>query len=445
MMAELQFYNTLGRKKQIFKPIKPELVRMYVCGPTVYSDPHIGNARPAVVFDLVYRVLRRNYGEDSVIYVRNITDVDDKIIDESKKRNIPTSVLVNEVARTYKKNLEDLNVLSPDFEPKVTDNINEIITLISSIIDNGCAYEKGGHVFFNISKYKEYGKLSNQNLDHLIKGVRIEVSKEKNNPLDFVLWKPDDNGWDSTWAKGRPGWHIECSAMALKYLGETFDIHGGGIDLVFPHHENEIAQSFCSTHKPVANFWIHNNLINIDNEKMSKSLGNILTINSLLEKWDGNVIRLSILSSHYRSEMNWNDSLLVETEEKIKKWSNAVRDVSEPVDPDESFFEFLYDDLNTPEALAFLSKLAQKAHGGDLLSARKLLGGTLFLGLDLKRFYEKQKDNSISDEDVKQSIILRSEYRIKNNFIKSDEIRDYLKTKGIILNDAQDTTTWYRS
>jgi len=375
MMAELQFYNTLGRKKQIFKPIKPELVRMYVCGPTVYSNPHIGNARPAVVFDLVYRVLRRNYGEDSVIYVRNITDVDDKIIDESKKRNIPTSVLVNEVTRTYKKNLEDLNVLSPDFEPKVTDNINEIITLISSIIDNGCAYEKGGHVFFNISKYKEYGKLSNQNLDHLIKGVRIEVSKEKNNPLDFVLWKPDDNGWDSPWGKGRPGWHIECSAMTLKYLGETFDIHGGGIDLVFPHHENEIAQSFCSTHKPVANFWIHNNLINIDNEKMSKSLGNILTINSLLEKWDGNVIRLSILSSHYRSEMNWNDSLLVETEEKIKKWSNAVRDVLEPIDPDESFFEFLYDDLNTPEALAFLSKLAQKAHCGDLLSARKLLGG----------------------------------------------------------------------
>lgn len=445
-MSELKFYNTLGREKQVFNPINPKLVRMYVCGPTVYNDPHIGNARPAIVFDILYRVLCKKYSKGFVLYVRNITDVDDKIINESKKRNISVKVLTDEITKIYHDNLRDLNVLPPNIEPKVTESIDEIISMITFLIEKGYAYEKDGHVFFDVSKNDEYGQLSNQKIDALFKGVRVEVSKEKKDALDFVLWKPDEeNGWDSPWGKGRPGWHIECSAMSLKYLGETFDIHGGGIDLVFPHHENEIAQSTCVSHKPMANFWIHNNLINLNNEKMSKSLGNVLTINSTLEKWDGNVIRLAMISSHHRSEINWNEPLLVETQEKLKKWSDAVREVSEPVDPDECFFEFLYDDLNTPKALAYLSKLVNKVNSGDSLSAQKLLGGALYLGIDLKRFYEKINNSSMSDEKIKEYIELRLKYRNEKNFAESDKIRDNLKSQGVILNDGEAGTTWRRS
>ncbi len=418
---------------------------MYVCGPTVYSDPHIGNSRPAIVFDILYRILCKIYGKDSVLYVRNITDVDDKIITESKKRNIKISILTDEVTKIYHNNLKDLNVLNPNIEPKVTENIDEIIKIISSLIEKGYAYERNGNVYFDVSKYDKYGELSNQKRDELLKGVRIDISEDKKDSLDFVLWKSDDeNYWNSPWGKGRPGWHIECTAMSLKYLGETFDIHGGGIDLVFPHHENEIAQGVCCSDNPVANFWVHNNLINLNNEKMSKSLGNILTINSVLDKWDGNVIRLAMISSHYRSEVNWNEKLLIDTSEKLKKWSNCTRDVLNPIDPDDSFFESLYDDLNTPKALAHLSKLYSKAKGGDSVSAQALLGGALFLGIDLKAFYEKTNSGAISAEEIEKNIELRLKYRKNKDFKKSDEIRDKLRAEGVILNDNDNGTTWYR-
>jgi cysteinyl-tRNA synthetase len=444
-MSDLLFFNTLIRKKQVFKPIKPELVRMYVCGPTVYSEPHIGNARPAIVFDLLYRVLCKKYGKDSVLYVRNITDVDDKIIQRAKELSIANEQLVKDVTDTYHNNLKSLNVLSPNIEPKVTEHINEIIDFISALIEKDYAYEKDGQVFFNISKYKEYGKLSNQNLDALLKGVRIEIAEEKQEAVDFVLWKPDlENGYNSPWGIGRPGWHIECSTMSHKYLGETFDIHGGGVDLVFPHHENEIAQSVCYTDKPMANFWIHNNLIKIDNEKMSKSLGNVLTINSILEKWDGNVIRLAMLSSHYRSEINWNNDLLENTFEKIIKWANVIKDVKETAEPDADFFQDLFDDLNTPKAIAYISALYKKAQAGDIISAQKLLGATEFLGLELKNFYKKHTAASISETQIEKLISERNEHRKDHNFEKADEIRGFLKKEGVELHDQDEITTWSR-
>ncbi|HMO78802.1 MAG TPA: cysteine--tRNA ligase [Candidatus Paceibacterota bacterium] len=446
-MSDLYFFNTLNRKKELFIPIKDDFVKMYVCGPTVYGDPHIGNARPAIVFDLLYRVLIKKYGIKNVVYVRNITDVDDKINNEVKKQKISHEVLIKNVTKVYHDNLKDLCVLSPNFEPKVSEHIKEIISFISGLIEKKYAYIKNEHVFFDVSKYAEYGKLSNQNLSDLIDGVRIEISKDKEDSNDFVLWKPSDSetiGWESPWGYGRPGWHIECSAMSLKYLGETFDIHGGGIDLVFPHHENEIAQSTCLTDKKMANFWIHNGLININNEKMSKSLGNFLTVNSLLEKWDGAIIRLALISSHYRSQINWTDDLLKETKEKITKWSNAIKNVSIAKDPEESFFAFLYDDLNTPKALAYLSNLYKLALGGDIDSAEKLLGGAMFLGIDLKAFYKKLESNSISDLEVQKNIDLRNKYRAENDFVKADQIRVFLKEKGIDLLDKNDKTDWIR-
>ena len=305
-----KIYNTLTKEKELFQPLDRQSIKMYVCGPTVYSYAHIGNARPAVVFDVLYRFLKNIYPE--VIYVRNITDVDDKINEAAKKINKPIASITKKYTDIYHQDMKSLGVLSPNHEPRVTDNISQIISMIQKILDNKKAYINDNHVLFDITSFDQYGKLSNRNTDEMLSGARVEVADYKKNPGDFVLWKPsnkDEPGWDSPWGFGRPGWHIECSSMVETYLGEEIDIHGGGQDLIFPHHENEIAQS-CSAHnnKIYARYWVHNGYLNMEGEKMSKSLGNIITVKELLEQYDGEVIRLALLSTHYRKPINFGES-----------------------------------------------------------------------------------------------------------------------------------------
>ncbi|MBQ8651539.1 MAG: cysteine--tRNA ligase [Alphaproteobacteria bacterium] len=320
---KLKLYNTLSGKIEEFKPIDPNHVKMYVCGPTVYDRPHIGNARSAVIFDLLYRVLKYLYPK--VTYVRNITDIDDKIYKAAKERSISIEQLTNENIKIYHEDMRALNLLDPDIEPRATDHIPDIIEYIENLIEHKKAYVSNNHVYFDISQYEQYGRLSKKKIGDLISGARVQVSENKKSPLDFVLWKPADEnfdyGWDSPWGRGRPGWHIECSVMASKYLGRTFDIHGGGIDLVFPHHENEIAQS-CAINpcEPMANYWIHNGHLNVNGKKMSKSLGNFYTVRDLLDKYDGDVIRLCLLMTHYSSPMNFSFDTLNAARSIMKKW-----------------------------------------------------------------------------------------------------------------------------
>ncbi|MDR2074596.1 MAG: cysteine--tRNA ligase, partial [Holosporales bacterium] len=326
----LRIRNTLSGKIEDFKPVDCNNVRMYVCGPTVYDRAHLGNARPAVVFDVLYRILKKLYS--NVTYVRNITDVDDKIYARAIEKGISITDLTEETTRMYHSDTEALNVLLPDAEPKATDHIKEMIDLISVLIESKHAYVSNNHVYFDVSSFRDYGKLSRKNTDELLSGARVDISEHKKSSLDFVLWKPTDEnfkvGWKSPWGIGRPGWHIECSAMSLKYLGEFFDIHGGGIDLIFPHHENEIAQSCAiSGRQSMAKYWIHNGHLTVDGEKMSKSLGNFFTVHELLEKYDGEVIRLSLLMSNYSSPLNFSYSLLEQAKNMLDRWYNSIKNI----------------------------------------------------------------------------------------------------------------------
>jgi len=325
-MTSLNIFNTLSNKKEEFLPIDKNKIGMYVCGPTVYDLPHVGNARPLVVFDVLYRILKNNYGKNKVTYVRNITDVDDKIIATSKAKSIKIENLTNKITRTFHNDCKYLNCLKPNFEPKATENISEMLKMISNSIKKNHAYEEKKHVYFSVSSFKDYGKLSNKNMEQLVAGSRVEISKYKKDPLDFVLWKPseeNDPGWESPWGRGRPGWHLECSAMGEKYLGKNFDIHGGGLDLIFPHHENEIAQSRCANNiSSYANYWMHNGFVIFDKGKMSKSTGNIISINNLSKKYNGQVVRLALLSSHYKQPLLWNEKLINECKKTLNKWYN---------------------------------------------------------------------------------------------------------------------------
>jgi cysteinyl-tRNA synthetase len=329
-MNNLTISNSLTRSKDLFKPINPKKISMYVCGPTVYDNPHVGNARSLVVFDLLYRVLNKLYGKDNVTYVRNITDVDDKIIEAAKQKNVSIEKITNDVTKIFHQNTKDLNCLTPSVEPKATEHIKEMIDMISSLIKKKLAYENKGHVYFLISGFKDYGKLSNKKIDELVAGSRVEVSDLKKNPLDFILWKPalsDEPGWESPWGRGRPGWHLECSVMSEKYLGKEFDIHGGGLDLLFPHHENEIAQSCANnSSKILANYWVHNGFLTMKKEKMSKSVGNIETITEVLENYNGQVIRLALLSAHYKQPLDWNNNLLEQSKTNLEKWYELYDD-----------------------------------------------------------------------------------------------------------------------
>ena len=446
-MSNLLLTNSLTKKKEIFKPINQNKISMYACGPTVYDSPHVGNARSLVVFDVLFRVLKFIYGS-KVNYVRNITDVDDKIIEASKQKNKNIKEITNEITKIFHQNCESLNCLKPTVEPKATDHIKEMITMSLSLIEKGFAYVNQGHVYFDINSFKDYGKLSNKNLDELKSGSRIEVSDLKKHPMDFVLWKPskdkEDLGWESPWGRGRPGWHLECSVMSEKYLGKNFDIHGGGLDLIFPHHENEIAQS-CSNNnsKSFANYWIHNGFVTINNEKMSKSLGNIITISEAVSKFSGQVVRLALLSAHYSQPLDWNDQLLRNQESVLNKWYSLYTDVKENnFDID----EILLDDLNTPGFIAKIHELYNSASKGDNEKKIKFNQACRLLGLFnvSKNEWEnfKKKKIKVSEKYIMEKIDARSKAKDKGDFTLADKIREELLSNGILIEDQKDKTIW---
>ena len=383
MSLDIFLTNNLTNKKEKFIPQDKNNVRMYVCGPTVYDDPHIGNARPVVVFDILFKILKNKY--PSVTYVRNITDVDDKIIKSSKENNISISELTKKITQSFNEDCIYLNCEKPNHEPKATEHISEMIEMISELIKKGFAYENNKHVYFEVQKFKDYGQLSNKKLDELVAGSRIEVSDNKKNPEDFVLWKPseiDEPSWNAPWGKGRPGWHLECSAMSKKYLGKEFDIHGGGVDLLFPHHENEIAQSRCANDSKVfANYWLHNAFITMSNEKMAKSQGNILKIKDFRNNKSGQVLRMALMSAHYRQPLDWNDKLLEECENTISKWYNVYLNIKTKSKISDETLKPLLDDLNTPGYIANLHKLYEKASKGSDEDKKLFISACHFIGL----------------------------------------------------------------
>ena len=401
MTEDLIFFNTLSNKKETFIPIDTNKVGMYVCGPTVYDFPHIGNARPLVVFDVLFRILKKVYGKNKVTYVRNITDIDDKIIESSKKNKKSIKELTQIITKSFHEDCQYLNCFNPTYEPKATEHVKEMIDMVRNLLKNNHAYENQKHVYFSVSSFKKYGRLSNKNSEELIVGSRVEVSKYKKDPLDFVLWKPaedNDPGWDSPWGRGRPGWHLECSVMSEKFLGKKFDIHGGGLDLVFPHHENEIAQSCCANKiENFANFWLHNGFVTFNKEKMSKSLGNIVTISKLRENINGQVIRLALLSSHYKQPLDWNEKLIKESQSTLDKWYSQFEKI-ESGELHNDLLRPLLEDLNTPEYISKLHSLYEQSSKGNKSSKVKFLTACNLIGLleEDKKSWEKiffSKDN----------------------------------------------------
>ena len=434
---ELKLYDTLTREKRVFHPIDPARVRMYVCGPTVYDYAHIGNARPVIVFDVLFRLMRHLYGADHVTYVRNITDVDDKINARAAERGISIRDLTEETYKNFKADVTALGCLPPTVEPRATEHIEEMKALIERLVAGGHAYVAEDHVLFSVPSMKDYGRLSNRSLDEMIAGARVEVAPYKKDVTDFVLWKPSkegEPGWPSPCGiktPGRPGWHIECSAMSWKHLGETFDIHGGGIDLVFPHHENEIAQSRCAFHTGVmANYWMHNGFLQVEGEKMSKSLGNFVTIHELLKDWPGEVVRLNMLRTHYRQPMDWTVKGLEESWKILASWTDgpefsASKDekIAQPV------LNALCDDLNTPQMIAALHSLSDKS---QLAASLRALGFT----------QRPESKRQIDSGKVESLIAARNDARKSKNFKESDRIRDELAAMGVVIKDSKDGTSW---
>jgi len=450
----MKIYNTLSRKKEEFKPQVKGVVKMYVCGVTPYSDAHIGHAMSYINFDVIRRYLV--FKGHKVSYVQNITDIDDKIITRAGSRGITTKELAEEYTASFKRDMEALNVLPPDITPKATEEIDKILEVVKGLVDKDYAYESGGSVYFRVSKMADYGKLSNRDLDQMRAGTRIEHGQEKEDPMDFVLWKaskPGEPSWDSPWGPGRPGWHIECSAMSMKYLGDTLDIHGGGQDLIFPHHENEIAQSECFTDKPFVRYWMHNGLLQLGEEKMSKSLGNLITIKEALDRYSADAIRLFVLNSNYRSPLKFSEEALEAAEggaERLMRVAN--RDIikeEETIDVNDyrrRFTEAMDDDFNTPQALGTLFDLAREINqaadeGKGYARANEMLielAGNI-LGLRL----EADKKVAVSPEleiMVNELINKRNQYRKQKNWQKADEVRDKLLKMGVTLEDAPQGT-----
>ena len=448
MSLDIFLTNNLTNKKEKFIPKDKNNVRMYVCGPTVYDDPHIGNARPVVVFDILFKILKNKYS--NVTYVRSITDVDDKRIKSSKENNISISELTKKITQSFNEDCIYLNCEQPNHEPKATEHISEMIEMISELIKKGFAYENNKHVYFEVKKFKDYGQLSNKKLDELVAGSRIEVSDNKKNPEDFVLWKPseaDEPSWDSPWGKGRPGWHLECSAMSKKYLGNEFDVHGGGVDLLFQHHENEIAKSRCANDSKVfANYWLHNAFITMSNEKMAKSQGNILKIKDFRNNKSGQVLRMALMSAHYRQPLDWNDKLLEECENTISKWYNVYLNIKTKLKISDEILKPLLDDLNTPGYIANLHKLYEKAAKGSDEDKILFISACNFIGLlnETKEDWLKFKKNkvSISENEILIKINQRNEARVNKNYKEADKIRDELLDKGVLIEDKDGKTTW---
>ncbi|MEA2758820.1 MAG: cysteinyl-tRNA synthetase [Methylobacteriaceae bacterium] len=461
---ELRLYNTLTRKKARFEPIDPRNVRVYACGPTVYDHLHIGNGRMLVVFDVLFRVLRHLYGADHVTYVRNITDVDDKINERAAERGIGIRALTDEMIAVFQADAKALGCLEPTLEPRATDHIGPMLEIVGKLIERGHAYAAERHVLFDVPSDPDYGKLSRRPLHEMIAGARVEVAPYKRSPTDFVLWKPSGPGepaWDSPWGRGRPGWHLECSAMSWKHLGEIFDIHGGGIDLVFPHHENEIAQT-CSAfgHDVMANYWMHNGHLQVEGEKMSKSLGNFVTIHELLHtdkfggrSWPGEVLRLALLRTHYRQPIDFTVKALEEAERILDEWYRQViaslRHEKPEGELDVTYLDTLADDFNTPAAVARLHWLYDYARtvGGSVQLERKYKFRDSARAIGLLRetadaWFASRMVN-IDEEDIKSAIEERLAARAAKNWQESDRIRDELAAMGIALKDNKDgTTTW---
>jgi len=452
----LRLYNTLTRTKEVFAPIDPNNVRMYVCGPTVYDYAHIGNARPVIVFDLLFRLLRHLYGESHVTYARNVTDVDDKI-NARAVRDFPGLELNEAIRRVtettanqYQKDTRALGALEPTHQPRATDNIPQMQSLITSLIGSQHAYEAAGEVLFAVDSMPDYGKLSGRNLEDNVAGARIAVEAHKRNPADFVLWKQSNEaepGWPSPWGRGRPGWHIECSAMSERYLGQVFDIHAGGLDLIFPHHENEIAQSRCAhgTHT-MANYWLHNGFLQVEGQKMSKSLGNFITIHDLLEtekfggrKWPGEVLRLAMLMTHYREPIDFSLKRLEEAETKLRDWQRAAADATRGalIPPAEPVLEALSDDVNFHRASVAIDALAKEARTEQV--AADTLGATLeFLGFGLDTLLQPAGLSADASVDIEEAVNRRLAALNTRDFATADAIRTELLTQGVQLMDYKD-------
>jgi cysteinyl-tRNA synthetase len=447
-----RLYNTLTRQKEVFTPIDPAHVRLYACGPTVYDHLHIGNGRMLMVFDVLYRLLLHVYGAEHVKYVRNITDVDDKINARAAERGIDIRVLTDEMTKIFHEDAAELGCLPPSVEPRATEHMAEMIAIIERLVGSGHAYAAEGHVLFDVPSMPAYGQLSKRPLDDLIAGARVEVAPYKRGPMDFVLWKPaapNEPGWESPWGRGRPGWHIECSAMSWKHLGETFDIHGGGIDLIFPHHENEVAQSRCAFgHNVMANVWMHNGHLQVEGEKMSKSLGNFVTIRQALADWPGEVVRFTMLKTQYRQPIDWTVASLKETERELDRWYPVAKQyASSPAMIPPEFEEALFDDLNTPDAITVLRRLYKEANedvayaGARLVSCGQLLG--LFSKTEAEWAHWKPASLAVDEIQVTRLINARLEARASKNWGESDRIRDELVAMGIALKDNKDgTTSW---
>jgi cysteinyl-tRNA synthetase len=461
----IRIYNTLARAKQRFEPIDPKNVRLYVCGPTVYDYAHIGNARPVVVFDVLFRLLKHIYGPEQVTYVRNITDVEDKIIKAAQENGEEIDALTRRTTQVYHEDMAELGALAPSFEPRATQHVPGMVALIETLIAKGHAYEADGHVLFDVPSMADYGRLSRHSRDELVAGARVEVAPYKRDPADFVLWKPSNDqqpGWDSPWGRGRPGWHIECSVMSAAHLGETFDIHGGGQDLIFPHHENEIAQSRCGTDGDFAKFWMHNGYVVVNGEKMSKSLGNFFTVRELLDEQDwpgeqhkkGEAIRLALLSAHYRQPLDFTRDKMKEAKAQLDGLYGALRHVNEDVvaAPPQDVLDALSDELNTPLALAALHELASRLNKASDLAERARLKATLKAAGGLLGLLEKDPEawfvGAGSDDEVSEIqrlIEARNQARAARDFAEADRIRDELAAKGIVLEDGSGGTTWKRS
>ena len=455
----LTLYNTMSGRKEAFEPLVPDTVTMYVCGPTVYNLAHIGNARPVVVFDTLFRLLQTHYAR--VIYARNITDVDDRIIAAAREGKRSIESVTEEFTAKYREDMTQLNALPPTLEPCATHNIDAMVALTRTLLQKGHAYESQGHVLFAVQSMPDYGKLSKRSLDDMLAGARVEVADYKRYPGDFVLWKPsaaEDPGWDSPWGRGRPGWHLECSAMIRAHLGATIDIHGGGRDLIFPHHENEIAQSRCAHGGDYVRYWMHNAFMDIDGEKMSKSLGNFRTVRDLLQSYRGEVLRFALLSAHYRTPLNFSAALLEQAQATLASFYSTLRDVrdikvnGEVCLADEPFYQALNDDLNTPIAIAEMHALAKQLHKARpddkanlkarILAAGKMLG---ILEQDPAQWLQEATSaDAISAVAIEALIKERRDAKLAKNYARADEVRAALLAQGVVLEDSREGTQWKR-
>ncbi len=456
-MPEMYLHNTLRRRKEKFEPIDAKNVRMYVCGPTVYDRAHLGNAKSAVVFDVLNRVLRQVYGDEHVTYVSNITDIDDKILNKHQETGKPIEEITRETFQWYLDDMHALNVKDPDYRPRATEFVNEMIDLVKLLIKNGHAYEAEGHVLFSVDSMPNYGFLSGRSMKEMLAGARIEVADYKKNPADFILWKPSEAGqpgWDSPWGFGRPGWHLECSAMSSKYLGNSFDIHGGGSDLIFPHHENECAQSMCAhPNDTFARYWVHAGMLMVDGVKMSKSLGNFYTVNQLIAEYPAEALRLLFISTHYHQPFNFTFEGLKQAKTVLDKFYNALQKTDdikiEKTAVDEKVLEALCDDLNTPLALSHLHEIVNNLNKAETEEEKRkykslLLGSADMMGLLYQNadVWFKQGANTIAEDEIEHLISERAEAKKSKNYARADEIRNQLKEAGILLEDSATGTTW---